>query len=117
MDDKKPEHDWIHECNWALRTGMVPSQEVWQAVGRRMKNSAYKDTPVWGLLAKKENWGYKDSMRVPPRGQVYKPMREVVSYYHPVVANPQFFFKDDVIAAGLTYDEAMALKKMIESNY
>lgn len=114
-DDEKPGHDWIHECNWALRNGLVPSHDVWLAVGKRIKQTAYKDQPVWGLLAAKQVYGRNEVVTVAPRGRMMT--RPVMETYNPLVANPQFFYKDDIVATGLTYEEAMGLKKLMESNY
>lgn len=99
MDD-----DDIKAMNRRIELGWEPSRHQWQLVSERCKTMPeIRDSKVWGI-----------------RLQAYerlatRPGEVTLINRHDIVANPQFFFPKSIVAQGLTYEEAEALIKILES--
>ena len=95
MDD-----DDIRAMNRRIELGWEPSRHQWLLVAERCKTMPeVRDSKVWGI--KKYN-RYKFATH------------EQIEGYE-IIANPQFFHPDSLSASDLTYTEAEALIKILES--
>lgn len=83
----------VKDMNRRIKMGWEPSRHQWQLVADRAKDMVeMRESKVWGIR------------EVPWEDPGYK-----------IVTNPQFFHPSSVVAQGLTYDEAKALLKILES--
>lgn len=90
----------VQAMNRRIALGWQPTTHMWKVVAQRAQSmDSTRNAKVWGI---------KVSRRVHLTS--YKKMN-----YYEVVANPQFFHPKSITAQGLTYDEAQALIKLMES--
>jgi len=96
--------DEVSAMNRRIDMGWEPSRHQWQVVADRCKDMPeMRELRMWGIIKKRKY--------VPaPRGK--SPM---LVDTHEVVANPQFFHPNAVVAQNLTREEAEALIKLMES--
>jgi hypothetical protein len=99
MDD-----DDIRAMNRRIELGWEPSRHQWQRVAERCKTMPeMRDLKVWGIKVGRR---YERSQ---------SNLNALVVETHEIVANPQFFHPTSMKASGLTYEEAEALIKLLES--
>lgn len=99
MDD-----DEVRAMNRRIDMGWEPSQHQWQLVAERCKAMPEtRDAKMWGIRLRVFN------KAMPRHGE------PTTVRMHDIVANPQFFFPASIVAQDLTYGEAEALMKILES--
>lgn len=99
MDD-----DEVKAMNRRIELGREPSRHQWQLVSERCKTMPeIRDSKVWGIRLQ----AYQ---RLATRPGVVTLVNR-----HDIVANPQFFHPTSIKASDLTYEEAEALIKILES--
>lgn len=99
MDD-----DEVKAMNRRVAMGWEPTTHQWKAVAERCEAMPDMcEQKVWGIRVWRR---YKAA----PRGKPALPVET-----HEIVANPQFFHPSSIKASDLTYDEAEALIKLLES--
>jgi hypothetical protein len=89
--------------NELIATGWNPSSDMWKGMSQIMLGQdEIRNLPVWGL-----------------REKIYVPkglaLREGIKQEYDIVANATLFDKHKMVGSLMTYDEAVALKKMMES--
>lgn len=95
MDDEE-----IKDMNRRIQMGWEPSRHQWQIVADRCKTMPeMRGLAMWGI----REFGY---YTIDTHSEVRK---------YQIVANPQFFHPKGVIGGGMTYDEAEAMIKILES--
>lgn len=99
MDD-----DDIRAMNRRIELGWEPSRHQWQLVAERCRTMPeMRDLKVWGIRIGRR---YDRSQ---------SNLNALVVETHEIVANPQFFHPTSIKASDLTYEEAEALIKLLES--
>lgn len=88
--------------NELIATGWNPSSDMWKGMSLNMLGQGeLRNLPVWGLREK--FWT--------PRNDVETKFKQE----YDIVANATLFDKHKMVGSLMTYDEAVALKKMMES--
>lgn len=95
---------WIRELNWSLEQQFKPPDTLWWKVGEELRQDpSVRGQAIWGIYAL-------------PRAKLNRITKSIESREYSIVANPQFFFPTDIAVSGLTYEEAEAFKKIMDSN-
>jgi hypothetical protein len=88
--------------NELIATGWNPSSDMWKGMSLNMLGQdEIRNLPVWGL-----------------REKFWRPRNDVETKFkqeYDIVANATLFDKHKMVGSLMTYDEAVALKKMMES--
>ncbi len=89
--------------NQLIATGWNPSSDMWKGMSQIMLGQdEIRNLPVWGLREK--FWRPRNDVAPVPFKQEYD-----------IVANATMFDNRRMVGSLMTYDEAVALKKMMES--
>jgi hypothetical protein len=94
MDDEQ-----VKAMNRHIQMGWEPSRHQWQVVADRCK--------ALPEMREQKVWGIRDL-------NYYTVGHKQVKEYQ-IVTNPQFFHPRSIIGGGMTYDEAEAMIKILES--
>ena len=96
--------DEVKAMNRRVALGWEPTTHQWKVVAERCKAMPeMRDQKVWGI---KKGRRYERSQ---------SNLTALVVEVHEIVANPQFMHPNSIVASNLTYDEAEALIKLLES--
>lgn len=99
----EPYDDAARRVNQLIATGWHPSSDMWKGMSQIMLGQGeIRNLPVWGLREK--FWRPRNDVAPVPFKQEYD-----------IVANATLFDKHKIVGSLMTYDEAVALKKMMES--
>ena len=94
--------DAARRVNQLIATGWNPSSDMWKGMSQIMLGQGeIRNLPVWGL-----------------REKFWRPQKDVETKFkqeYDIVANATLFDKHKIVGSLMTYDEAVALKKMMES--
>ena len=97
-----PYDDAARRVNQLIATGWNPSSDMWKGMSQIMLGQGeIRNLPVWGL-----------------REKFWRPRKDVETKFkqeYDVVANATLFDNRRMVGSLMTYDEAVALKKMMES--
>ena len=94
MDDQE-----VKAMNRRMQLGWEPSRHQWQVVADRCKAMPeMREQKMWGI-----------------RGFNYYTLEHKQVMKYQIVANPQFFHPKGIVGGGMTYDEAEAMIKLLES--
>ncbi len=97
-----PYDDAARRVNQLIATGWNPSYDMWKGISQIMLGQGeIRNLPVWGL-----------------REKFWRPQKDVETKFkqeYDIVANATLFDNRRMVGSLMTYDEAVALKKMMES--
>ena len=97
-----PYDDAARRVNQLIATGWNPSSDMWKGMSQIMLGQGeIRNLPVWGL-----------------REKFWRPQKDVETKFkqeYDIVANATLFDNRRMVGSLMTYDEAVALKKMMES--
>lgn len=100
MSDDDPYTNTARGINKRWEAGFAPTPEALKSLSRTMSQvPELRDEKMWGI---------KQSV-------YYNINRSATTTHHEIVANPHFFYPQAIVAQDLTYEEAKALKKILES--
>lgn len=98
----EPYDDAARRVNQLIATGWNPSYDMWKGMSQIMLGQGeIRNLPVWGL-----------------REKFWRPQKDVETKFkqeYDIVANATLFDNRRMVGSLMTYDEAVALKKMMES--
>lgn len=98
----EPYDDAARRVNQLIATGWHPSSDMWKGMSQIMLGqNEIRNLPVWGL-----------------REKFWRPRNDVETKFkqeYDIVANATLFDNRRMVGSLMTYDEAVALKKMMES--
>ena len=94
MDDQE-----VKAMNRRIQMGWEPSRHQWEVVAARCKAMPeMREAAMWGI-----------------RGFDYYTLSHNEVRKYQIVANPQFFHPNGIVGGCMTYDEAEAMLKILES--